>query len=147
MSATVIGCGHTSHLNLFSIDVIVASPQVHLHFLTKEKEEYKELGYGKVEIVCHGCGESLLVYYMDDNHNELRLQVRDEFVHRHIKCPNRQYEMACPDWRTSFKVMDLRRAPPLRWKTVPLRRKRGEKTRFVQVLKPTQRIRKATENG
>ena len=49
MSATVLGCWHTSHLRLFTIDVMTNLPHIHLHFMTDE-DEYNELGYGKVEI-------------------------------------------------------------------------------------------------
>lgn len=141
MSANVLGCGHTSHLRLFAIDVVTASPQVHLHFMTAD-EEYDELGYGKVEIVCHGCGASTLIYYTDDGREHRRIQMRDEFVHVHSKCPNRNYESACPDWRTSFKRVDLRQKHD---DDLPVPRRRRQKmfTPTMRTIKPRKLSEKA----
>lgn len=106
MSAEVLGCGHACHL--MEIDYLEEVPQVHLHFLTDE-EEYSRLRYGKVEIVCHGCGESILVYYNEETgHTSKHLKVRDSFSAKHQKCPNKKFEEHCPNYRASFKVVDLR---------------------------------------
>lgn len=104
-------CGHVQHL--MEIDSIEGSPQVHIHFLTDDLE-CSYIGYRKVELCCHGCGESLLVYYgtspeeTDKRHNELR----DGFISKHKICPNRDYENRCPNFRTKFEIADLREAPP-----------------------------------
>jgi len=109
MSAEVLGCGHACHL--MEIDFIEDIPQVHLHFLTEE-EEYSELGYGKVEVVCHGCGDSILIYYNEGSgYDSKHLKVRDSFAAKHQHCPNKQFEEHCPDYRSGFKVIDLRVKP------------------------------------
>lgn len=107
MSAVVLGCGHTEHLHLFETDIMMNAPQVHLHFLTGE-EEYEEYGFGKVELCCHGCGASTLVYYTNEGRHERHLQLRDEFTREHKKCPDRNYQSSCPDWRSSHKIVDIR---------------------------------------
>lgn len=124
MSATVLGCGHTSHMRLFNIDVVMTAPQVHLHFMTND-DEYDELGYAKVELCCHGCGASTLVYYTNTDKPDRRVQVRDEFVKVHARCPNRSYQSSCPDWRTSFKLLDIRQKT-VKWEdqALPMGRKR-----------------------
>lgn len=114
MSAEVIGCGFACHL--MEIDFIEDIPQVHLHFLT-ESDEYEELKYGKVEIVCHGCGEAVLVYYDEASSNGNRhLKVRDSFAAKHQRCPSRVYEEHCPNYRSKIQVVDLRsRSKTKRW--------------------------------
>lgn len=148
MSATVLGCGHTSHQHLFTVDIVVTAPQVHLHFLTGE-EEYMELGYGKVELCCHGCGASTLVYYVDNDNSNRSLQVRNDFTKKHEKCPNRNYQSSCPDWRTSFKVIDIRQKV-VKWNepVKPLVRRRAQKKEmFPTTQRPQPRVRKSTENS
>lgn len=144
MSATILGCGHTSHMRLFSIDVVVTAPQVHLHFLTDETE-YEELGYAKVELCCHGCGASTLVYYTNSDNADRRVQVRDEFVQRHTKCPNRSYQSSCPDWRTSFRRLDIRQKFH-QWSEPKVSRK-NERKAFVPPPQPRTRPRKVPFNG
>ena len=152
MSATILGCGHTSHLHLFDIDIIVTAPQVHLHFWTGE-EEYEELGYGKVELCCHGCGASTLVYYMNEDKHDRHLQIRDEFTRKHARCPNRNYQSVCPDWRTSFKTVDIRQKKSPKWAdsepSAPLRRRRGPRkvTQHPPTPRLVPRVRKVPENG
>ena len=145
MSATVLGCGHTSHLRLFEIDIVVRSPQVHLHFWTS-KSEYDELGYAKVELCCHGCGAAELIYYLDEEANDRHLKLRDEFALRHARCPNRNYQSMCPDWRSSFKVIDIRHRKPLKYtqaETTPISpfRNRRSAGRSMLVTKPATRVK------
>jgi excisionase family DNA binding protein len=108
MSATLLGCGHTAHLDLMVCEVAVTAPQVHLHFLT-DGSEYEQLGYAKLELCCHGCGASTLVYYTDTGPIRRRMQLRNEFIKAHRRCPNRNYQSECPDWRTSFSTIDIRK--------------------------------------
>lgn len=95
------------------VDSIKESPQVHIHFLTGS-EEMMELGYGKIELCCHGCGNSLLVLYVepeaDDevNPDTRHLKFRDEFHQKHKLCPDRGYDRMCPNQRSKFDVVDLR---------------------------------------
>lgn len=148
MSATVLGCGHTSHLRLFTIDVMTNLPHIHLHFMTDE-DEYNELGYGKVELCCHGCGASTLVYYTDSDKQDRRVQLRDEFSKKHAKCLNRGYQSSCPDWRTSFKVIDIRQKV-IKWDepTTPIKRRRyAKKQEFPVTPRPQPRTRKVPENS
>lgn len=150
MSATVLGCGHTAHLRLFTIDVMTTLPHIHLHFFTGE-EEYNELGYGKVELCCHGCGASTLVYYMESDRQDRRVQLRDEFSQKHAKCPNKGYQSTCPDWRTSFRVVDIR-PRSMKWDDQPTftKRKRTikKKAEFaISPPKPAQRVRKIPDNS
>ena len=143
MSATILGCGHTSHLKLFSIDVIVNAPQVHLHFLTDETE-YEEMGYAKIELCCHGCGASTLVYYTNADNPDRRVQVRDEFVQKHMRCPNRSYQSSCPDWRTSFKRLDIRQKVN-QW-VEPKVSRRNERAAFVPLPPNRSRVRKTPQS-
>lgn len=99
-------CGHANHL--MDVDSMRGAPQVHVHFLTEEPE-FRMLGYNKLELCCHGCGASLLVYYdhpTEEHHNHL--QIRDSFVESHKRCPNRGYENWCPNERFSFGFLDIR---------------------------------------
>lgn len=99
-------CGHAFHL--MEVDSMRNAPQVHLHFLTDEKE-YQLLGFSRVELCCHSCGESVLVYFSDtvDTENK-HLALRDSFVEKHKLCPNHGFESWCPNWRSSFSTLDLR---------------------------------------
>ena len=107
MSATVLGCGHASQL--MEINCIKGVPQVHLHFLTDEGEVD-----ARVELCCHGCGASILLYYWEDAKRMTKQrmtkhqQIRDGFVRKHDHCPNREYERNCPNYRSSFETIDLR---------------------------------------
>ncbi len=98
-------CGHASHL--MEVDSLVGSPQIHLHFLTENWEE-KMLGYAKLEVCCHGCGESILVYYSDEEFGQRHMNVKNEFVALHENCPDHGYETYCPNWRSKMDVVDLR---------------------------------------
>lgn len=105
MGAEVLGCGHAHHL--MEVDYMDGSPQVHLHFLTEEAE-FSENGYGRLELCCHGCGEAILVLYRDEGFRSAHLKVRNEFHQKHKACPDRNYAESCPDYRRSFKTVDLR---------------------------------------
>lgn len=148
MSATVLGCGHTSHLRLFTIDVMTNLPHIHLHFMTDE-EEYTELGYGKIELCCHGCEASTLVYYTDSNKPDRRVQLRDEFSQKHSQCRNRDYQYTCPDWRTSFRVIDIRRniAQCEEPDVITKRRRYTKKQEFQPTPRPQLRTRKVPESS
>ena len=104
MGAEVHTCGNAYHL-FEEVDFMEATPQIHLHFLTSEKE-YKKSGSGKIEIVCHGCGESLLLMY---NSKGPDVNVRKSFEKKHLKCPNRGYEEDCPNYRSHLSVLDMRK--------------------------------------
>lgn len=119
MSATTLGKGLVREL--IDSNFIESAPQVHLHFLTDE-EEYEALGYGKLELCCHGCGTALLVYYTDHEKTDLdrHVRIRDAFTDGHRECTNRSYEHCCPEHRSSMSVVDMREArkrPILRSKT------------------------------
>jgi hypothetical protein len=91
-------------------DYLADAPQVHLHFLTGPSE-YRELGFGRVELCCHGCGTALLAYYNDSVDGVGRashLELCDEFARDHLACPNRGYEEGCPTYRSAIGVRDLR---------------------------------------
>lgn len=92
------------------IDYLEDAPQVHLHFLTGP-DEYRDLGYGRVELCCHGCGAAVLVLFNLSAEGEGRAshqQVSDAFAKVHAGCANRHFERACPAYRSSMKVADLR---------------------------------------
>jgi len=96
------------------IDSIEGCPQVHVHFLTDDLE-YSYIGFSKVEICCHGCGEAVLVYYDAPGKDDTRhIELRDSFVKKHKLCPNRGYDELCPNARSKMEVVDLRDAPPRR---------------------------------
>jgi hypothetical protein len=91
-------------------DYLEDAPQVHLHFLTGP-EEYRDLGYGRVELCCHGCGAGLLVYYnesADGPGHASHLKLTDEFASKHTGCKNRGFEKRCPPYRSSMSLADLR---------------------------------------
>lgn len=106
-------CGHASHL--MEINIIDGAPQVHLHFLTEDLE-YSFIGFSKIELCCHGCGESVLIYYdkyaKDEADSKTSIEIRDSFTEKHKSCPNRDYEERCPNFRTKFDIIDLRAAAP-----------------------------------
>jgi hypothetical protein len=100
---TIWRCGHASHL-MDAVQSIKEQPQIHLHFLTPEEEPEARL-----ELCCHGCGASLTVRYRADAKSMRRpKQVRTAFIEQHSKCPDRGYKNYCPDWRTSFELLDIR---------------------------------------
>ena len=121
MSAQVLGCGHAScH---FETDFLEAAPQVHLHFLTDAAEQVK-LGFSRVELCCHGCGASLLLIY-PEKATTRAVKVRDTFGKSHQACRNRNFENACPDYRSSSTVVDLRKSEySVRWKTQRAKRRK-----------------------
>ena len=107
-SASVLGCGHASHL--MDVNILKTAPQIHLHFLT-DKEEYALLGYGKVELCCHGCGASLLMYYIEGSAQQrAHLKVRDEFQKVHQRCPMILSPGHCHNWRSRFDIVDIRKS-------------------------------------
>lgn len=103
--ADVLERGHAD--KLFDVDYMEGSPQVHLHFLTDE-DEYVRLGYGKMELCCHGCGQSVLVLYDKSKSKRQHLALRNNFKKRHSGCPNKQYDSKCPNYRSSIEVLDVR---------------------------------------
>jgi hypothetical protein len=107
-SADIFGCGHASAL--MDVNTVKGYPQIHLHFLT-DKTEYDELGYGRVELCCHGCGCSLLMYYTE-SHSQHRahVKVRDIFVESHRGCRRKTFGRHCPNWRSRFDFVDIRSA-------------------------------------
>lgn len=123
-------CGHASHL--MEINTIDGAPQVHLHFLTEDLE-YSFIGFSKIELCCHGCGESVLIYYdkyaKDEADTKVSLEIRDSFTSKHKRCPNRNYEERCPNFRTKFDIIDLRAAPPKKKKGTRLGRRRRHEGR------------------
>jgi hypothetical protein len=119
MSATILGKGLVREL--IDSNFIESAPQVHLHFFSDE-EEYEALGYGKLELCCHGCGTALLVYYTENEKTDLEqhVRIRDAFTEGHKECVNRGYEHVCPEHRSSIAVLDMRttsKRPILRSKT------------------------------
>jgi hypothetical protein len=111
MSATILGRGNASLL--MDTDYMKGTPQVHLHFLTGE-QEYDEIGFGKVELCCHGCGEAVLLYYTEEDPSDRCLEFRDQFTQKHANCQNHGFEKWCPDYRSSTSTKDMRvplRAP------------------------------------
>jgi hypothetical protein len=105
MGASVLGCGHASQL--FKVDFLDGTPQVHLHYLTDDSE-YKRQGFGRLELVCHGCGCSQLVYYDDSKPRRSHIAVRNTFQRHHKKCQNRGYEEYCSNYRRTMDVIDMR---------------------------------------
>ncbi len=106
MAAEVLGCGHAFHL--FST---IASPKklpfVHMHFMTDE-ETGKEQGYELLEMCCHACGASLLLYFPHIGSSKKPKMARDEFVGEHRGCKPFANNEFCPNFRSSFKRLDLR---------------------------------------
>ena len=91
-------------------DYLADMPQVHLHFLTGP-DEYREMGFGRVELCCHGCGVAMLVLYNDSADGSGRashLAVTDSFAEVHASCVNRHFENSCPAYRSAVDVTDLR---------------------------------------
>lgn len=114
MKDTVWRCGHTSHL-MDEVNTIQDAPQIHLHWLTPERDPET-----RIEICCHGCGASLTMRYKRDWKDSRHIEVKDSFVNQHRSCPDRGYRTYCPDWRTSFQILDLRPKPKV---SPPLTRK------------------------
>lgn len=100
-------CGHASCW--MEVDSEPNSPQVHLHFLT-ENDEYLMTGYWKIELCCHGCARSVLVYYYTPRGKEAdeHVRIRSDFLEQHRSCPNRNYEAVCSDYRSGIELLDLR---------------------------------------
>lgn len=91
-------------------DYLADLPQVHLHFLTGP-DEYREMGFGRVELCCHGCGAAVLVLYNDSadgSGKASHLEVTDAFADKHSGCANRHFEQSCPAYRSTIEVTDLR---------------------------------------
>ena len=111
MSAQLLGSGQA--FDIIDSSYLKEAPQVHLHFMTDEKE-YAANGSAKLELCCHGCGAATLLYYLEygspDAADRKSLKVRDEFSKQHKNCPNRGYDKLCPNYRASIKVIDLRPA-------------------------------------
>ena len=107
MGATVLGCGHASQL--FKVEYLDGTPQVHLHYLTDD-EEYDREGEGRMEIVCHGCGEAVLLSYDTSGSRRQWLSIRNRFRDAHKQCTNRKFESTCPDYRKVVKLVDVRHA-------------------------------------
>lgn len=137
MSAQVLGCGHACHL--MEIDYLEEVPQVHLHFLT-DTDEYEEVGFGKAELCCHGCGASLLITYNEASGDGARhLKVRDAFTVKHRRCPNKRYEEHCPNYRSSFSTVDLRsKAKEQEWPGMKKKRHPRQKKKSASVNSPTE---------
>lgn len=117
MGAEVHACGHAYHL-FEEVDFMEKSPQVHVHFLTSDKE-FKSTGTGKIELVCHGCGEAVLLTYSAVGPS---INIRRRFEKKHAGCQNRGYEENCPNYRSSVQFVDLRKKPK---KSTGFRRKQG----------------------
>jgi hypothetical protein len=106
MGAMVLGCGHASQL--FKVEYLEGSPQVHLHYLTDD-DEFDRDGHGKIEFVCHGCGDSMLLRYDSSGSRRRFLAIRNRFRDAHLKCRNIGFEQSCPDYRRNVDVMDVRK--------------------------------------
>ncbi|MGC4122037.1 MAG: hypothetical protein QM765_47145 [Myxococcales bacterium] len=108
MSAKVVpGIAATEFMET---DYLADVPQVHLHFLTGP-DEYRELGYGRVELCCHGCGAALLVLYNNSVEGAGKadhLAITDDFAAQHRTCVNRHFESSCPPYRSAMAIADLR---------------------------------------
>ena len=110
MGAEVLGCGHASQL--FKVEYLEGTPQVHLHYLTDDDELARD-GFGRIEFVCHGCGDAMLLLYDDSNSRRRYLAIRNKFRDQHRRCSNRSFEHHCPDYRRTSKVLDVRRSAQL----------------------------------
>lgn len=115
MGATVLGCGHASHL--FEAVYLDGTPNVHVHFLTDEKE-FRENGFGQMELVCHACGAAQLIIYDEDHSQVKHVRLRTLFRDQHLKCSG-NFEGSCPDYRRSIEVLDVRRKPLPKLPQVP----------------------------
>jgi hypothetical protein len=105
-NASVIGCGHACHL--MDVNVVKGYSHIHLHFLT-DKQEYAELGYGKLELCCHSCGGSLLMYYTESPaQRRAQLKVRNDFEKTHRRCQRIRMTEHCSNWRSKFDFVDVR---------------------------------------
>jgi hypothetical protein len=107
MGATILEGGDASQL--FKAEYLEAQPQVHIHFMTDD-DEFERTGNGRIELVCHGCGASLLVLYDRNKKKRKLLEIRQHFSEKHLKCPNIGYEKNCPNYRSSFASVDTRKA-------------------------------------
>lgn len=105
MSATILNCGHASHL--MTVNTFEGNHQVHLHFLTNEWE-WDLIGYGKAELCCHGCGASLLIYFDKSSGADVHTRITNRFKLGHSGCPDHGYQKECPNYRSSFSFLDLR---------------------------------------
>lgn len=95
--------------NLFEeVQCVEGAPHVHLHFLTTDADYHAEQK-GRVEIVCHGCGASLLLIYEPSTQSRGLLGARRKFVKAHQTCTAPGADHNCWPYRSSFHVMDLRR--------------------------------------
>lgn len=102
----VLGCGHAFHL--FEVHSFEDAPQIHFHFLTDDKT-HQEQGFGTVEFCCHGCGEAILLHYSEGVRPKANCHLRDSFIKKHRNCPDFDGESYCPNFRSTFQTIDLRR--------------------------------------
>lgn len=110
MSASATNCGPTLHGYLAMVsDVLITkgAPQVHTHVLT-DAEDFALIGHRRFELCCHGCGHSVLILH-DDGDTKKASQERDIFLEVHRRCKDLGFETWCPDVRTNFSIIDLRK--------------------------------------
>lgn len=89
-------------------------PQIHFHYIQSE-ETSKRVGYGKIELCCHGCARSLIALYdlcaldgTPPSSEEHQRALRNEFINSHLTCRNYGYNVDCPEWRRGVEFVDLR---------------------------------------
>jgi hypothetical protein len=103
--AVVLGDGLAQEL--MDVETFRRHPHIHIHFLTPESE-YRKMNEGKLELCCHSCGASLLVYYSSKTVLEAKTKVKQNFVNLHARCPKISFVDQCPNYRSSFATLDIR---------------------------------------
>jgi len=92
------------------------SPHVHRHCFLCD-EDVKRLGFIVLELCCHGCGQSVWLFYdwpvpEKSNQEELALKLLENFEGRHKHCfvngPPELIASRCPPIRTFQSYVDLR---------------------------------------
>ena len=106
MSASILGCGHSAQL--FEVHFMAGTPQVHLHFMTEDDFNVPD-HHGTLELCCHGCGASQLVFFEPHRIGKTRHQeVSVLFQRAHQTCHDDDYSVHCPNYRHSIEIVDLR---------------------------------------
>ena len=107
-SSTPEGSHRCPHINTMIQSIyFVDYPHIHLHVWYSD-QEHKEQGYNVVEICCHGCAQSLLIWFDDKVNKQLQLEYETQFKEKHRACPNFGYHAYCPNFRVYVQTIDLR---------------------------------------
>jgi hypothetical protein len=71
-----------------------------------------------------------LVYYREGGSTLLHRKAKEDFISKHSSCKNRNFQESCPNYRSSFGVLDLRNTSEDRAQKPTLRRKKAPRTKL-----------------